>query len=116
RVEIMNQLSRQMLGGRDLEGETVRSALPELAGQGFFEVLDSVYNTGEPYHGSEVPVTYDRLGDGVMHHGSFDFTYQPLFDVGGKVNGVLTVSVEVTALVEERARLAQRAAQQEAVG
>jgi PAS domain S-box-containing protein len=116
RVEIMNQLSRQMLGGRDLEGETVRSALPELAGQGFFEVLDSVYSTGEPYHGNEVPVTYDRLGDGVMHHGFFDFTYQPLFDVGGKVNGVLTVSVEVTALVEERARLAQRAARQEAVG
>ncbi|HEX8359952.1 MAG TPA: PAS domain-containing protein [Longimicrobium sp.] len=115
RVEIMNQLSRQMLGGRDLEGETARSALPELQGQGFFEILDSVYTTGEPFQGSEVPVSYDRVGDGVMHHGFFDFTYQPIFDVGGKVNGVLSVSVEVTSLVHERARLEQRAAEQEAV-
>jgi PAS domain S-box-containing protein len=115
RVEIMNQLSRQLLGGRDLEGETVRSALPELEGQGLFDILDSVYSTGDPFQGSEVPVSYDRSGNGVMHHGFFDFTYQPLFDVDGKVNGVLSVSVEVTDLVGERARLEQRAAEQEAV-
>jgi PAS domain S-box-containing protein len=115
RVEIMNQLSRQLLGGRNLEGETVRSALPELEGQGLFEILDGVYATGEPARGTELPVRYDRDGDGVLYDGFFDFTYQPLFDVGGKVNGVLSVSVEVTDLVHERRRLEQRAAEQEAV-
>ncbi len=114
RLEIMNQLSRQLLGGRDLEGQTARSALPELEGQGFFEILDSVYATGEPFQGSGVPVAYDPLGDGVMRQGYFDFTYQPLFDVGGKVNGVLSVSVEVTSLVRERARLEERAAADDA--
>lgn len=115
RVEIVNQLSRQLLGGRELEGRTVRSVLPELEGQGLFEILDGVYASGEPFHGSEVPVTYDRLGDGTPYQGFFNFSYQPLFDVGGQVNGVLSVSVEVTDLVMERTRLEQRSAEQEAV-
>lgn len=115
RVEIVNQLSRLLLGGRDLEGMTARAALPEVEGQGLFEILDEVYRTGEPFHGREVPVTYDREGDGRLYDGIFNFTYQPLFDVGGKVNGVLSVSVEVTELVQERMRLEARAAEQEAV-
>lgn len=115
RVEIVNQFARQLLGGRELEGRTVRSVLPELEGQGLFEILDGVYNSAEPFHGSEVPITYDRYGDGTSYQGFFNFSYQPLFDVGGGVNGVLSVSVEVTGLVLERTRLEQRAIEQEAV-
>lgn len=115
RFEIVNQFARQLLGGRELEGRTVRSVLPELEGQGLFEMLDGVYSSAEPFHGSEVPITYDRYGDGGSYHGFFNLTYQPLFDVGGQVNGVLSVSVEVSDLVLERTRLEQRAAEQEAV-
>lgn len=115
RVEIVNQFAQQLLGRRDLEGRTVRSVLPELEGQGLFEILDGVYTSGEPFQGSEVPITYDRTGDGTMYQGYFNFSYQPLFSVDGRVNGVLSVSVEVTDLVLERSRLEQRAAEQEAV-
>ncbi|HEY0155423.1 MAG TPA: hypothetical protein VGB92_25730, partial [Longimicrobium sp.] len=99
----------------DLEGRTVRSVLPELEGQGLFEILDGVYNSGEPFQGSEVPITFDRLGDGTMYRGYFNFSYQPLFSVDGRVNGVLSVSVEVTDLVLERSRLEQRAVEHEKV-
>jgi PAS domain-containing protein len=50
-VEIMNAAARQLLGGRDMEGRSVRSALPELEGQGLFELLDQVYSTGKPFEG-----------------------------------------------------------------
>jgi PAS domain-containing protein len=33
----------------DLLGKTMREALPELAGQGLFELLDEVYRTGQPF-------------------------------------------------------------------
>ena len=39
---------RALIGGRDVIGLPVREALPELDGQGFFELLDQVHATGEP--------------------------------------------------------------------
>lgn len=96
RIDIMNPRAQQLLGGRNLEGLTVRNALPELEGQGLFELLDQVYSTGRPYEGREIPVQYDRNGDGTMYDGLFNITYQPLVDTTGQVYGVLSLSVEVT--------------------
>ena len=96
RIDIMNPRARQILGGRNLEGLTIRNALPEIEGQGLFELLDQVYSTCQPYEGRDVPVQYDRNGDGTMYEGVFNITYQPLLDSTGNVYGVLSVSVEVT--------------------
>ena len=37
--------------GRDksIVGRPMREVLPELVGQGFFEIMDEVYRTGEPF-------------------------------------------------------------------
>lgn len=115
RVEIQNAMSRQLVGGRDLEGLTIRSALPEIEGQGILELLDQVYTSGQPYHGTEIPVRYDRLGDGAMYDGCFNVTYQPLLDSTGHVTGVLGLSVEVSGLVAERNHVRRQAAVQSAV-
>ena len=115
RVEIMNAASRQVLGGRDVEGRAVRTALPELEGQGLFELLDSVYRTGKPFEGKEVHVHYDKYGDGTLHEGFFNILYQPLFDTTGRVSGVLSISVEVTDLVRQRNEVERRSAEQLAV-
>jgi len=45
-----------------LIGCSVRDALPELAGQGMYELLDSVYESGTPYVATERPVRLDRDG------------------------------------------------------
>ena len=95
RIDIMNPMAQQVLGGRNVEGSTIRNALPELEGQGFFELLDQVYSTGRAYEGREVPVQYDRNGDGTMNDAVFNITYQPLVDTTGQVYGVLRLSVEV---------------------
>lgn len=114
-VEIMNAAARQLLGGRDMEGRSVRSALPELEGQGLFELLDQVYSTGKPFEGKEVAVRFDRHGDGTMNDACFNILYQPLFDTTGRVSGVLSISVEVTDLVRQRGDVERRAAEQLAV-
>ena len=41
--EFMNEAYQQLVGHRDLTGLPVRKALPEIEGQGFFEILDEVY-------------------------------------------------------------------------
>jgi PAS domain-containing protein len=45
--EVTNDAYLQVVGYRDLIGKRVRQALPDLDGQGFFELLDRVYETGE---------------------------------------------------------------------
>jgi PAS domain-containing protein len=44
----------------DFVGKTLRESLPEIEAQGFFELLDKVYRTGESYTGREVKATLNR--------------------------------------------------------
>jgi PAS domain S-box-containing protein len=117
-VELANAAYRALAGGRTLEGMPVREALPEVAGQGLFELLDRVYASGEAAAGVEKEVLIDR-GAGVPEEGYFNFVYQPIRDAEGAVGGILVQAVEVTAQVrarqaverlEERLRLALESA------
>lgn len=98
-----NSLFRQVVGAkRAVEGLTVREALPELEGQGFFELLDQVYASGEAFVGNELLARFDRDGGGVMEDGYFNFVYHPLQDAGGEVRGIMIHAVEVTGQVLAR--------------
>lgn len=105
-----NAISRQLVAGRNLIGIPVREALPELEGQGFFEILDGVYASGEPFEGRELPVRWDPRGDGQLHDGLFDVVYQPLRDGTGQVYGILSHSLEVTEQVRARREVERKAA------
>lgn len=101
RYELINNASRELVGGRNLEGLTARSALPEVD-QSLFAILDNVYSTGEPVTLTDLEVTYDREGDGVLYQGSFDVTYQPMRDTDGKISGIIQTAVETTAYAAAR--------------
>ncbi len=45
--DFVNEACVRLLGDRDFIGKTVRAAVPEIEGQGFYELLDRVYSTGE---------------------------------------------------------------------
>ena len=94
RFELINPFARELLGGRDVEGLTLRNAFPELADQGFAELFDQVYQSGQPYRANGVPVRF-RGAKGDMKEGRFDVVYCPLRDLNGTINGVLSTSVEV---------------------
>ena len=115
RYEITNEMFRRLVGGREVEGKTLRNAFPELEGQGFFELLDGVYATGVPFEGREMPARYDRHGDGTLYDGCFNVIYQPLRDVTGAVSGVMSLAVEVTELVSQRKTMERAAAERTAV-
>jgi PAS domain S-box-containing protein len=100
RFVFANPSYAELVAGRDLDGRTVREALPEVAEQGFLELLDHVYATGEPHHGSETPVFLD--GDDGRYEVVLDFVYLPMRDAAGAVNGILLHAVDVTEAVQSR--------------
>ncbi len=95
RIDLMNNAAQALVGGRNLEGLTMKAALPDLNDQ-FFEIIDTVFETGEPKTLSNLQVTYDREGTGELYTGQFDVTYQPMFDAAGTVTGIVSTSVEKT--------------------
>ncbi len=103
---------------RDFLGIPVREALPELETCGGFEFLDEVYRTGTTYRGRELKVSLHQSPAGSEPERYFDFTFQPVFDSAGGVEGILVLAVDATERVaihqaleerEARFRLAQQA-------
>jgi PAS domain S-box-containing protein len=84
------------LAGRDVQGRPVRDAFPEITGQGFFELLDRVYATGEAATAHRAPVTLASGPDGTLQQRFLNFVYQPVRDAAGTVTGVFVEGNDVT--------------------
>jgi len=106
--ELVNTAYYQLVGHRDLIGRPVAEALPEIAGQGFLELLDGVKQTGEPYIGLEIAVKLKREMEGPLEEHFVDLAYLPLLDADGTITGIIAHGYEVTQHVLTR-RDAERA-------
>ena len=100
--EAANSAYRAFVGNRDLIGKPVREALPEIVGQGYPELLDRVYRTGEPHVGTEARVLLRRTEDGEPEEVFVNFVYQPLVGQDGAINGVFVHGYDVTTQVQAR--------------
>jgi signal transduction histidine kinase len=98
--EIANDAYLRLVGNRGLVGKPVREALPELAGQGFFEHLDRVYATGKPFFGNELAALLRRQPDGPLEERFVNFIYQPTFDHRGNITGIFVEGSDVTETVK----------------
>ncbi|WP_327407725.1 SpoIIE family protein phosphatase [Streptomyces sp. NBC_01281] len=102
--------------GRARTGAPLAQLMPELADQGFLELLDRVYRSGKRHVGRD---TRALLGSGpTAREAFFDFSYEPRLDAGGNVTGVWVFGVETTQVkqaqrltTEHRALLEQIARQ-----
>lgn len=92
RFEYINDAYREISGDREFIGRTVREVFPDIAGQGFYELLDQVYQTGERFTARALPVNLDRA-DG---HRFIDLTYEPIRNDPGDVTGILAGGYDVT--------------------
>lgn len=99
--EIVNDSYLQLIGHRqDVIGKSVQEVLPELQGQGFFELLETVFKTGEPFVGRSMPVSLQRKPDSVVEKRFIDLVYQPLSDRSGAISGIFAEGYDVTDRVE----------------
>ena len=108
--ELTNRSYLQLVGQRALVGKAARDALPEVQGQGFFELLDHVYQTGQPFVGHAVPLRVQRDPNAPLEERFIDFVYQPIHDQHGKVSGIFMEGSDVTARkrIEDELRAANR--------
>ncbi|TWI62618.1 PAS domain S-box-containing protein [Pseudoduganella lurida] len=103
--ELANAAYLLAIGHRDILDKPIRDALPELAGQGFFELLDHVYTTGVPYIAHGMPVRLQRAPGGPLEELMLDFIYQPVTDAEGRISGILVEGSDVTSQYRAQAEL-----------
>ncbi|MGI4969057.1 MAG: PAS domain-containing protein [Janthinobacterium lividum] len=104
-VELANDGFHAMLGRRKLIGKPFRMAVPELAGQPFFDQLDEVFRTGKTYTGTDVPVKLDRTRTGQLEPLFVTYIFQATRDGAGDIDGLLIFAYEVTEQVRARQEL-----------
>ncbi|WP_276496435.1 PAS domain-containing protein [Pontibacter litorisediminis] len=95
RFELLNDKYQQLYPGRNLIGLPLAEALPEIEEQGFINLLDNVYNTGETYVAEGVPILLPQKGTRPLEERFFNFSYQPVY-VAGKVTGILAFGYDTT--------------------
>ncbi|HRO49142.1 MAG TPA: PAS domain-containing protein [Hyphomicrobium sp.] len=104
RFVMASQAYRALVGNRDVTGKTVKEALPELVDQGFIDLLDRAYETGEPYVGRGIPVKLGHPPGGELNERFLDFIYQPIVSEDGETTGIFVQGYDVTEQFEtERA-------------
>ncbi|ANC92968.1 hybrid sensor histidine kinase/response regulator [Azospirillum humicireducens] len=94
--ELANDTYLQLVGKRDVLDRPAREVLPEVEGQGFFELLDRVYSSGEPFVGRNMPIRFLRRPDGPLEERYLTFVYQPIKDEAGQVTGLFVEGSDVT--------------------
>jgi signal transduction histidine kinase/DNA-binding response OmpR family regulator len=105
---LQNEAHHKLAGYKDIIGKPVRVALPELADQGFFELLDQVYSSGKAYNGRALPLMIVAPGSDKETLRYIDFIYQPVLDDQGKVEGILSQGNDVTEQVLAQRELGQK--------
>ena len=106
--EMVNPAYYRLIAHRQVIGLALRDALPEIAGQGFLELLDHVYRSGEPYVGNEALVQLQNSPGAPLEDRYLNFVYQPMPGSDGSPRGILVSGVDITEVV--RARQAVEAA------
>jgi PAS domain S-box-containing protein len=85
--------------------KTFRDALPDLEGQPFFDQLDKVYTTGEPYTGKEIEAIFNINGKPQSFY--YNYIYKALRNADGEIYGIHHMAVDVTEQVLNKQKYIQ---------
>lgn len=101
-VEIANEKMFELWGrgSEELLGKPLFVGLPEVREQGFEELLQQVYRSGNEYAAYATAVTLPR--DGQMETVFCNFLYTPFREGDGSISGIIVVATEVTRQVKAR--------------
>ncbi|MFN3523711.1 MAG: sensor histidine kinase [Phenylobacterium sp.] len=100
----VNKAYLQMVGDRPLIGRTLADALPELADQGFIDLMEQTVRTREPYIGRSMRIMLRRKPGAALEERFVDFIFQPIFGADGQTLGVLVEGSDVTDRVHGEAQ------------
>lgn len=94
--EYLNKAAITSSGYRpDILGKTLREARPELVEQGYGEMYDGVYRTGQSFVGHDARLVR-TTADGSRDERVLRYSLTPWRDEDGRVSGVLVNAVDMT--------------------
>ncbi|GAB3635050.1 hypothetical protein GCM10027422_06400 [Hymenobacter arcticus] len=100
RYDYLNEAFAGLFPGRELHGRRMADALPEAGPQGFLELVARVYETGEAFSGTELPLVITQpTGPPLVRY--FNFTYQAYHE-NGVITGVSVFAYDVSEQVRAR--------------
>ncbi|WDM69485.1 PAS domain S-box protein [Xanthomonas cucurbitae] len=96
-IERINQRFRDMVGERPLLGRPLLEAIPEIIDQGYPDLLDEVWRSGQPFIGESMKAYLRRTPGSALEEAIVDFLYQPMRDSDGRIAAILLHGFDVTA-------------------
>lgn len=94
----------RLIGGRNVVGQPLRLALPEVVDQGFVEVLDRVFTEGNMHQAEGARVMLANEPGQPPQETFLDFSYNPIRDAAGAVTGVFVQGMDRTESVRAARR------------
>ncbi|WP_164019444.1 PAS domain-containing protein [Pyxidicoccus trucidator] len=111
RFSMLNPIFRQLASGMDLTGQSLRELVKRNRnGEEYSRALQQVYESGKPFSMKELSMWLDSHEDGTRQERFFNIAYLPLRDADGRVDSVMSYSVDVTAQVQARRKVEELAA------
>jgi PAS domain S-box-containing protein len=99
---LANPLFCRMVRRDDLIGKSYREVFRRPEQRRLCEILDRVYETGEPFSTEEYLVPDDLQEDGTRADRYFRFNVEPLRDADDQVYGMMAVATEISEQVRAR--------------
>jgi PAS domain S-box-containing protein len=94
--EFVNDAYIRVTGNRDYIGKSIRDAVPELQGQGFIDILDTVYRLGTRHLGQHTRVLLQPRSDRPLEEHYLDFISEPMLDSNGRATAIFIEGFDVT--------------------
>jgi hypothetical protein len=86
----------KLVGHRDLFNMPIRDALPELVGQGYYELLGRVYATNQIFIGQELQLRLQPRPSAPLEDHLIDLVYLSIQNEKGKVLGLFVEGCDRT--------------------
>lgn len=96
--EYANTRYHELVGKAAVVNKPLKEVLPEVYEQGFGDLLDYIYATGQTHVGIATPVTF-RGPAGIGRNVFLDFVLQPIINSDGEVTGIFANGYDVTERV-----------------
>lgn len=96
RIGAANEAFFKAAGRGGFLGLPADEAFPELKGQGYLQLLDQVYQTGESYFGLMMPILFQSKQGAPLEEHITDFVYKPIVNAAGQATGLFIESHDRT--------------------
>ncbi|MBM6595467.1 PAS domain-containing protein [Microvirga pudoricolor] len=94
-----NKAHRFLTGHRAVIDRPIREALPELKEQGFLDLIEEAYETGQPFLGQTLPLRIRMRRNGPLEQRHVDVAYKPIVNEHGHRIGILVEGRDVTGRI-----------------